>query len=336
MIRTAAVLLAATLLFLGSQDLGAQISASEQGTPVQRIRADPASFLDRQVTVVGRIIRYVDTGSLDTASYYIEDDFGVQIRVLTRDGLPPVDSRRRVEGIIALDSREDPYLVEASRIDPDASSQPEDPPLSTEGDLEQGGANIWSAYVPIGLGVFLLLGISGWFIMRRPDYSATQALATPDGGYPGGGSSAPLPPIGQLPDTESSDEDFYDGKTVRFHRPSPQDGTLKLLPGRLEILTGPDRGNEVRFIHTGGDDPQITFGRSDGPKFRHVQLTAPTVSRRHALIRFDDGEWSIANFSETNPVLLNGSPLLTVGQADGLKDGDTLEFGEVAFKFHTR
>ena len=117
----------------------------------------------------------------------------------------------------------------------------------------------------------------------------------------------------------------------------PADGTLQFLPGRLEILAGRDDGREIRFVRTGGPDGSIvTFGRAEGPPYRHVQLFEPTVSRNHARMRFDGSSWHLTNLSATNPVVLNGEELPADGAPRPLRDGDRIEMGEVTFRFHVR
>ncbi|MGZ8413694.1 MAG: FHA domain-containing protein [Gemmatirosa sp.] len=131
------------------------------------------------------------------------------------------------------------------------------------------------------------------------------------------------------------DERFHDGETIRFTL--PDEGTLQFLPGRLEVVGGPDRGREVRFVRTAGDDRiEVTFGRSEGPPYRHVQLMARTVSRQHAAMQLIDGHWELKNVSATNPVLLNGRPLEAGEVAPLLVEGDRIEMGEVIFCFHER
>jgi pSer/pThr/pTyr-binding forkhead associated (FHA) protein len=113
-------------------------------------------------------------------------------------------------------------------------------------------------------------------------------------------------------------------------QPVDFDGTLQLLPGRLEALNG-NGDKEIRFIRTPGVDA-FTFGRSSGPEYTHFQLNAPSVSRMHGYMVFEEGHWRIGNLSRTNCVIVNGSPVDDeVGRA--LKDGDRIEFGEVAFLF---
>lgn len=120
---------------------------------------------------------------------------------------------------------------------------------------------------------------------------------------------------------------------VRFAIPT--DGTLQFLPGRLESLSV-GGGRDVRFVRVPGESAtEVTFGRSDGPLYRHVQLDDATVSRMHARMRFNAGAWGIINLSATNPVVLNGA-LLDTGVDQPLRDGDIMEMGEIIFRFHER
>jgi len=141
-----------------------------------------------------------------------------------------------------------------------------------------------------------------------------------------------------------------DGASIRFWRPA--DGTLQFLPGRLEIAAGRDAGQEIRFVRTGGPDGTcITFGRAEGPPYRHVQLREPTVSRSHARMVLEQpginsrdggsnhGRWRLENLSSTNPVVINGRSLDANGGAMAsvmLSEGDRIEMGEVAFVFRER
>jgi hypothetical protein len=140
---------------------------------------------------------------------------------------------------------------------------------------------------------------------------------------------APQPPA-------IADAAFANGETLRFAL--PDEGTLRFLPGRLEVVAGPDAGREIRFVAPpgAGDAVEITFGRNEGPAYRHVQLLARTVSRQHAVMAMTDGHWSLQNLSATNPVLLNGRALAPDELAPLLVDGDRIEMGEVVFTFHSR
>jgi FHA domain len=123
--------------------------------------------------------------------------------------------------------------------------------------------------------------------------------------------------------------------TQRFQRPIER--TLQFLPGRFEVVAGKGLGSEIRFVRTGGPDgSSVTFGRAEGPMYRHVQLDAPTVSRRHATMRWDGARWSLTNLSATNPVSINGVALPGEGTAIDLADGDRVEMGEITFRFHAQ
>lgn len=125
---------------------------------------------------------------------------------------------------------------------------------------------------------------------------------------------------------------LVDGHSLRFYRPA--EGTLQFLPGRLEVIEGRDTGHEIRFVKTAGADAEtITFGRLEGPPYRHVQLREPTVSRQHARMTLRDGTWHLENLSSTNPVIVNGIALTGPGTTVPLADGDRVEMGEVTFRF---
>ena len=105
----------------------------------------------------------------------------------------------------------------------------------------------------------------------------------------------------------------------------------------VQVVVGPETGREIRFVRSPNTgDTDVTFGRSEGPPHRHVQLLVPTVSRRHALMSLLDEHWSLQNLSATNPVTLNGRRLAPDEVVPLLVDGDRIEMGEVVFVFHGR
>ena len=125
------------------------------------------------------------------------------------------------------------------------------------------------------------------------------------------------------------------GHSLRFHR--PPDGTLALLPGHLVVIGGPDAGHEVRFVRANDSEPQtVTFGRKEGPPYRHVQLLEPTVSRTHARMTREGDRWRLTNLSRTNPVVVNGTPLDGVNNSQFLDDTDVVEMGALVFRYYDR
>ncbi len=127
---------------------------------------------------------------------------------------------------------------------------------------------------------------------------------------------------------------FVEGHLLRFS--VPQEGTLQFLPGRLEVAGGLDAGREIRFVRVPGPEgTEVTFGRSEGPAYRHIQLREATVSRLHARLTLREGTWHLTNLSATNPAVYNGR-MLDSGEEQPLSDGDRIEMGEVLFGFRSR
>ncbi|MGQ0539274.1 MAG: FHA domain-containing protein [Gemmatimonadaceae bacterium] len=125
---------------------------------------------------------------------------------------------------------------------------------------------------------------------------------------------------------------LVDGHSIRFYRPA--DGTLQFHPGRLKVIAGRDAGHEIRFVKTYGPDANtITFGRLEGPPYRHIQLREATVSRQHARLELARGSWHLVNLSGTNPVVVNGVALEGSGTSVPLQNDDRVEMGEVVFRF---
>ena len=133
--------------------------------------------------------------------------------------------------------------------------------------------------------------------------------------------------------------DGVPGHMVEGHRlrySTPVEGTLQFLPGRLEINSGLDTGREIRFVSVPGPNGiQVTFGRTEGPLYRHIQLRDQTVSREHARMTLLEGRWVLTNLSRTNPVAHNGR-VLAWSEQQPLDDGDRVEMGEVIFNFRSR
>jgi hypothetical protein len=138
-----------------------------------------------------------------------------------------------------------------------------------------------------------------------------------------------------VPPPSIAEAPVFEGRNIRFVQ--AEEGTLEFLPGRLEIVGGEDVGQEIHFARLVGEsETTVTFGRSDGPALRHIQLLDPTVSRTHARMSYLGSHWHLTNLSRTNPVVLNGSPLPDHGAGITLEDGDRIEMGAVVFVFHAR
>ncbi|MEX2282477.1 MAG: FHA domain-containing protein [Gemmatimonadota bacterium] len=132
----------------------------------------------------------------------------------------------------------------------------------------------------------------------------------------------------------SAVESNHDEESGVVRVAKPPEGTLQLLPGRFEIVSGTDRKKEIRFVKPPGA-AVVTFGRDPGAGHTHIQVDSPTVSRMHASMRFETGRWHIKNLSATNPVIVNGQPL-PADDEQQLNDSDQVEMGDVIFRFRSR
>jgi len=122
--------------------------------------------------------------------------------------------------------------------------------------------------------------------------------------------------------------------TVRFRRPT--DDAVQVLPGRLEVLAGEPFHKEIRFVRRPGEQAEVILGRDFDGSPGHVELQSKTVSRRHARLLYANGQWRVANLSQTNPVVVNDEALAAGNGDRPLDDGDCLELGEVVLRFHAR
>ncbi|HMA95442.1 MAG TPA: FHA domain-containing protein [Polyangiaceae bacterium] len=73
----------------------------------------------------------------------------------------------------------------------------------------------------------------------------------------------------------------------------------------------------------------LLIGRSEQTD---ISIESATLSRHHLRLLERDGEYSFVDLDSANGVYLNG----VLAHAAVLRDGDVLEFGEVAFIFHER
>src|SRR5438874_10214962 len=83
----------------------------------------------------------------------------------------------------------------------------------------------------------------------------------------------------------------------------------------IRFLTGPLAGNTFQLTK-----PMITFGRDTG---NDVIISDPTVSRKHAHLLNNTGQWSIEKLAEQNVVTVNQQNV----QSAVISDRDTIGLG---------
>ncbi len=104
----------------------------------------------------------------------------------------------------------------------------------------------------------------------------------------------------------------------------PAGATMIAAFGRLVRLDeGAGAAAEIGVEHL------ATIGRT---RQNHIQIDAPSVSRKHAQIALTDKGYVLRDLGSENGTFVNGERVVE----QPLKDGDHLQFGSVAFLFHTR
>ncbi len=293
-------------------------------TRVADIRADPKGYSNVVVTVEGFVTQW-EEGQGTTSFYFLKDDWGDVVKVRTSGARPTVGGRFRVSGPVGIDvvNRSDTFISEEQRVElvapaaaPPATPPPTPPPAErylfdhvTSGEaLLMGG---------IALALAVLVPLVVWLLRSRRL-----------------GETGIEPAPGALDDGSEAPPQVVEGRTIKLFAPPP--GTLKILPGRLEVVEGDEAVREIRFYRVRGQvTPEVTFGRVAGPPFTHVQLKPMTVSGRQAKLTFINNQWILTNFAAdtSNPTRHNGQELPVDGQV-ALAEGDRVEMGEVALVFH--
>lgn len=177
-----------------------------------------------------------------------------------------------------------------------------------------------SPQVLVLLGVGVLVIVATIIVVLAVVLKAPVVInVTSRGAAPAYGADGPAP------------AEWIEGDLVRLGR--PPEGTLKILPGRF-VLDSADRPIEIRIFRTTGDSRvETTIGRDPGPPYRHIQLKPFSVSGKHAKLVYENGFYSIVNYSRTNPTSVNAEPL-PEGASRRLVDEDRLEIGEVLLTYH--
>ncbi len=222
----------------------------------------------------------------------------------------------------------EPVSSSESFVAPGAAWPPEPAPPTTEPAAPPAGPASPTGTAPPPAGPAPPIGLQGNGRGTAAPAPQSSSPAAP-GSTPTPQTYPPAPPSPEAP----SESPSAPRVTVAG---GPMDGTLQLLPGRLELVAGGSESmaREVRFVRVPGQEPEVTFGRDEGAPFVHIRLNLPTVSRRQARLRFRDGRWILVNESGTNPTLVAGEPVPTEGGGRVLADGDRVDMGTVVYRFH--
>lgn len=127
-----------------------------------------------------------------------------------------------------------------------------------------------------------------------------------------------------------------DFRTIKIVPPAPQ--TITFIPGKLEIISGEDKGKSFRIAgFPTSEGSVVSIGREvvTGERaYAHIQLNEKfrTVSRRQAELIYKDHKLLIRNLSETNLTQVDGLELQP-GECTELKPDAKIRTGELEFQY---
>lgn len=303
------------------------VSAQTPQVRVEAIRLAPEQHVNEIRTVVGVVDRLVSRNGSDEPAFYLEDDFGHQLLVIPMGEAPARGSRVEATGVVSLDPVGDPVLTVFDddglrAVDPAEAVPGPEPGVApgAQSSAVPDGSQGWGRLLP-WLMLLAVVVAGGWLLMARRDATEERPIVT----GPQRDSDVDFATSALWPESD----DAFEGRTLRFIRPDP---TVRLMSARLEVVSGADAGQEIRFVARPGEPISMMFGRAPGEGEGCVTLKQKTVSRTHAVVRYRHDEWLLENLSLTNPTVLNGEKLGVKERL--LTDGDRIEMGEVVFVFH--
>lgn len=283
------------------------------GIDVRSILSDPSGYENEVVTIEGTADRHQRDEATSTDFYILRDDYSDELRVRTSRGLPEVNKRYTIKGVVNLDRTGRPFLHEDQRslLEP---PPPEPPPFVPPPEESQLTPPLIAGLVILGL--ILVVGIV-YFATRKPQPQPEMAPVSPTVVPPGAATQV------------------FETKALRIVQ-AP--GTMRFLPGHFELISGEEKGKKIQLHGFPGErGDEITIGReapTDPQRlYSHILLKEQTVSRDQAKLTHTQGRYILTNRGTTNPTQVNGQPL-GVDETRSLNNGDELRFGEVVFRFH--
>lgn len=309
------------------------------------------------VEVSGLVTQYVASKTKTTSYYLIKDDFGAFIKVNTSNIRITTNEKFKVNGILYFDIKtKEPFISEQFRIlstgikvvtntivDPNTINDPTTvaavtgPNVENDSSVESGSG--FSNFVKENSTLliiisFLLVGLIVILSVILRKKTAPALVEKISGIAPG--------PVSPKHDFSGQANDFHNltqqdsFSTIKIPQSAPK--TMKLIPGELEIMNGPDKGKKFKMV--GNSTAQgniITIGResqSGENAYSHIELKEKTISRKQAELISKNGNIWVKNLSETNYTRADGKELKPGEQAE-LKNNSTITIGELELKYNS-
>jgi hypothetical protein len=306
--------------------------AAANNIRIRQILDRPYDLGLETVKLEGKVMKHIIGKTFSSKAYLFRDDYGDEIKIVTDRELPMVDYRYAIVGMVVVNDsdKETPEItiIEKGRNGPlNVTAAAYDPPSGESGKTGPGisyiGKNrmVTILFVIGGIIIIAIAILAGLIISKKT--GLTNAFSTPTANDTDSALSG-------YPEPSSYIED----SSVKFA--APPEGTLKLLPGRLEMTEGFDVHKNIRFFKLPSqEETEFTFGREAGTPYIHIQLKSPTVSAKQAKLLWTNGRYMLINYSTTNPTVVDGKSL-GKDESVSIKEESKIEMGEIAFIFHEK
>jgi hypothetical protein len=358
---------------LPAQDVQA---STNQGDPpvypsISAIRINPVK--DRPAKIEGRVVRLIPPAPEAENEYFLKDDSGRSLRIISPGTLPELGANLVVEGMVDFIEVPEREVVlreigrtPAGEPEPEAASQPtiktqSDPSDTGEMPKSASSAQSNGMLIIMAIGAVVLLGAGGasaLIFMRIgkakkappavsvavPKVAEKEAEVPQPAGEQAPAAETPAQEVEEQPEAAEkaivveeaavlSDREEVRGELLQTYY--PLSGAEKSLPGRLEVISGEKELRELYF-RLPKDSPKstFTFGSGGTADFGHFLIGHETVSESHAKIVFSDGEFELINYAIENATRVNNRELQD-GEKIRLAPGDVIEMGILEMVFHT-
>jgi hypothetical protein len=272
----------------------------QQKLQIETILENPGKYENELVTVDGIVTQYFQGNTQTTSYFLIQSNYGGVMNVNTSDAPPVIFKKYEITGTVVMDQvQRRPVLIEKSRHM-----------------LDKGSSLIYYlAAAVLILIIFLVIYLlkNRTSVEKAPSYSNDSKASF---------------------DSSDGQNDDSDYSTIRISKDSPR--TVKLIPGKLEIISGADKGKTLQIAgYPTTNGILVTIGREvvEGDrKNSHIQLLEKTVSRQQAELIFINGKLLVKNLSHTNNTQVDGK-LLEVDETFEVGSGSVIKTGEVEFMY---
>ena len=298
------------------------ITAIAQQTTIEDIIANPGRFDKESVETKGTVTQYTRGTASTTAYYLLKGEYGGIIQVNTAEGQPNINRIYSVKGTVVSEMGT-PLIIEHSKTCIDCPEPPVPP-------IEEHNNN--TLIIIIVAGIILIIILIVVLQMQKKKETSTYIPESP----------------GQDPSTIITKDDTViitrdrDFETIRIEENVPK--TMKFMPGKLEIISGADKGKSFMLAgYPTQEGAIVTLGRDysgwekqvpGDRKYSHIRIKdeTRTLSRMQAELIYKEGTLYIKNVGSVNKTQVDG---LEINENDKVevKPNAIIKAGNIEFKY---